>query len=65
MKKIFKNQWVILHPNGEPQLSTISYTRKDCIVDFIGESTFTWAELKKIGWSVVKTNLKIEWQCTK
>jgi len=61
MKKLFKNQWVIIHPDGNPQLNTISWTRRECIKDFIGESSLTWAELKKIGWTVVKTTLTLEW----
>lgn len=61
MEKIFKNQWVILHPSGNVQLWTLESTKRYCIAKFLDGGTMTWAECKKIGWTVVKTTLKLEW----
>jgi len=61
MKKIFKNQWCVIHPDGNPWLFTLSHTRAESLQKFLDEDIMTWAECKKIGWTVVKTTLTLEW----
>jgi len=61
MKKVYKNHWVVLHPDGTPWLFTLSGLRKDCLDKFLTGGTMTWQDCKKIGWTVVKTTLTLEW----
>lgn len=60
MEKTFKSHWVIQRPGGDFSLRFIHYTRKECIRDFIGDSNYSWTELKKIGWKCVKVDIALK-----
>jgi len=60
MKTTEATMYLIVSPRDVSFMDTIRYYRRDCINDFIQNSSMTWKESKKYGWKCVKVNAKIE-----
>lgn len=55
----FKNMWCVFDMDGKPLLFTLEYYRRESIKTVEGAYT-DWHELKKLGYTCKKVNVKIE-----
>jgi len=51
--------YAIKDPKGHIAITTIKFSKHDCIKNFMGSNTtITWRECRKIGWRCVKVEVK-------
>lgn len=52
--------WICVNKKaGSVLLTSIAYYRKSCIEQAIGDSDYTWKDLRSFGWECVKKEITI------
>lgn len=41
--------WIVLNPDGDPCLTSLSYSRNSAIQAWVGDSKLTWKSWRKLG----------------
>lgn len=59
MNDLFQTMYAIIDKRGFCDPKSLSYFRKDCIENFLTESTIDWKQAKKIGWKCQKVDVHI------
>lgn len=59
MKEFNKVMYVIIDLNGNVIPTSINYSKKYCIKNFLADSGITWIKAKKIGWQCKKVDVNI------
>ena len=59
MKAFNETLYVTVDKYGNPDYTSLSIQRKECVRNFLSGTSMDWKEAKKYGWSCVKVEVKI------
>lgn len=55
--KTMNSMWIGVSKNGDPQLYSLKFTKKECIVEMTTGTKYSWKEIQSFGWTCQKINI--------